>query len=162
MNWHLNVVFFVGRICYMKTFILTLAIIISLIHPIQADELDTLARAIEIANKRINEGLVILPLNTEQEFEKSAGRQLEFALIEIKGEKLLTEEWYDLALYCLARKNKRYQLALNILEKEYGLDNHPRLKRWIKKRIEILKNKNFKEDNFDTNKELSDLRKIFL
>ena len=70
MNWHLNVGFFVGRICYMKTFILTLAIIISLIHPIQADELDTLARAIEIANKRINEGLVILPLNTEQEFER--------------------------------------------------------------------------------------------
>ncbi|MBQ2591711.1 MAG: hypothetical protein II567_00340 [Candidatus Riflebacteria bacterium] len=124
-----------------------------------ADELSIIEKAAFLANNRLTQGIFLTEIKDEKSFEEQAGKQIEFALISLNSQDLLTEDWYDLVLYCLARKHKYYNLALSILKKEYEIEKYPRLRKWIQKRINLLQQKEFIEDDFDIKAELSDLRK---
>ena len=124
-----------------------------------ADELSTVEKAAIIANNRITQGILLTEIKDEKSFEEQVGKQIEFALISLNAENILTEDWYDLALYCLARKHRYYNLALFILKKEYEIEKYPRLRKWIQKRINLLQQKDFYEEEFDIKSEFSDLRK---
>ena len=124
-----------------------------------ADELSIIEKAAFLANNRLTQGIFLTDIKDEKSFEEQAGKQIEFALISLNSQDLLTEDWYDLVLYCLARKHKYYNLALSILKKEYEIEKYPRLRKWIQKRINLLQQKEFIEDDFDIKAELSDLRK---
>lgn len=140
-----------------KIIIILLFLSISLI--LFADELSTLEEAAIIADNRLKQGIFLSEITDEKSFEKEAGKQIEFALISLNAENLLTEDWYDLALYCLARKHKYYTLAVSILKKEYEIEKFPRLRKWIQKRILLLEQPKFIEDDFDIKAELLDFRK---
>ena len=124
-----------------------------------SDGLSMVEKATLIANNRLTQGIFLTDIKDEKSFKEQAGKQIEFALIISNSQKLLTEDWYDLSLYCLARKHKYYNLALSILKKEFEIENYPRLRKWIQKRINLLEQKDFNEEDFDINAELSDLRK---
>ena len=124
-----------------------------------ADELSTIEKAAFLANNRLTQGIFLTDIKDEKSFEEQAGKQIEFALISLNSQDLLTEDWYDLVLYCLARKHKYYNLALSILKKEYEIEKYPRLRKWIQKRINLLQQKDYYEEDFDISTELSDLRK---
>ena len=76
-----------------------------------------------------------------------------------QAQELLTEDWFDLLLYCIARKYRYYNLALRLLRKEYEMEEFPQLRRWINHRIKMLEKNNFSESAFDIRAELYDLRK---
>ena len=141
------------KIFFLIVYILCSSFILS------ADELSTVEKAAIMANNRLTQGILLTEIKDEKSFEEQAGKQIEFALISLNAENLLTEDWYDLALYCLARKHKYYNLALFILKKEYEIEKYPRLRKWIEKRINLLQQKDFHEEDFDIKAELSDLRK---
>ena len=124
-----------------------------------ADELSTIEKAAVIANNRLSQGLLLEEIKNQKSFEEQAGKQIEFALISLNSQELLTEDWFDLALYCLARKHKYYNLAISILKKEYEIEKYPRLRKWIQNRIQLLEQQNFIEDEFDIKVELLDFRK---
>ncbi len=124
-----------------------------------ADELSTIEKAAFLANNRLTQGIFLTDIKDEKSFEEQAGKKIEFALISLNSQDLLTEDWYDLLLYCLARKYKYYNLALSILKREFEIEKYPRLRKWIKKRIILLEQKDFYEEDFDISTELSDLRK---
>jgi hypothetical protein len=142
----------------MKKIYLLLIFFLSTIS-IFADELSTIEKAAVLANNRLSQGFFLTDIKDEKSFEEQAGKQIEFALISLNSQELLTEDWYDLLLYCLARKHKYYNLALSILKKEFEIEKYPRLRKWIKKRIILLEQKDFYEEDFDISTELSDLRK---
>ena len=143
----------------MKKILIVIALILVSAIILSADELSTLEKAAIMANNRLIQGILLTEIKNEKSFEEQAGKQIEFALISLNAENLLTEDWYDLALYCLARKHRYYSLALSILKKEYDIEKYPRLRRWIEKRINLLQQKDFYEEDFDIKTELSDLRK---
>ncbi|MBR4569828.1 MAG: hypothetical protein IKO19_04090 [Candidatus Riflebacteria bacterium] len=143
----------------MKKILLLIVYIICSSFILSADELSTIEKAAIMANNRLTQGILLTEIKDEKSFEEQAGKQIEFALISLNAENLLTEDWYDLVLYCLARKHKYYNLALSILKKEYEIEKYPRLRKWIQKRINLLQQKDFCEEDFDINSELSDLRK---
>ena len=143
----------------MKKILIVIALILVSAIILSADELSTLEKAAIMANNRLTQGILLTEIKNEKSFEEQAGKQIEFALISLNAENLLTEDWYDLALYCLARKHRYYSLALSILKKEYDIEKYPRLRRWIEKRINLLQQKDFYEEDFDIKTELSDLRK---
>ena len=143
----------------MKKILLLIVYILCSSFILSADELSTVEKAAIMANNRLTQGILLTEIKDEKSFEEQAGKQIEFALISLNAENLLTEDWYDLALYCLARKHKYYNLALSILKKEYEIEKYPRLRKWIQKRINLLQQKNFHEEDFNIKAELSDLRK---
>lgn len=124
-----------------------------------ADQLNILEKAALMADARLSQGLLIEEYKNEAEFEKQAGFQIEFALINLDSRDMLTEDWYDLALYCLARKHKYYDLALRVLKKEYEIEKYPSLSRWIKSRIKHIEKPGFSEENFSISEELRNFRK---
>ena len=124
-----------------------------------ADELSLIEKASLLADSRLNQGIFLSEITDEKSFEEQAGKQIEFALISLNSQELLTEDWFNLILYCLARKHKYYNLALSILKKEYEIEKYHRLRKWIQKRINMLQPKDFHEEDFDIKAELSDLRK---
>lgn len=140
-----------------KSCLLLLLLLSTLI--IFADELSDVEKATILANNRLTQGIFLTDIKDEKTFELQAGKQIEFALISLNSQELLTEDWYDLSLYCLARKHKYYNLALSILKREYEIEKYPRLRKWIKKRIILLEQKDFYEEDFDIKAELLDLRK---
>jgi hypothetical protein len=142
----------------MKIFILILSFFFTSLN-LFANELSTIEKAIICVDKRINQGIFLSEITDEKTFVEQASRQIEFALINLNSQDLLTEDWYNLALYCLARKYKYYPLALSILKKEYEIESYHKLRKWIEKRINLLKQSNFMEEEFDIKAELSDLRK---
>lgn len=127
-----------------------------------ADELSILERAIHIADNRLNQGIFLTNIVTDKDFAEQASRQVEFALIYLKSQNIFNEDMYNLSLYCLSRKHKRYSLAISVLKKAYETEEYNKLKNWMKKRIILLENKDFIEDNFDISKEIADLRKNVL
>lgn len=139
--------------------ILTLIVFILWSCVISADQLNTLEKATLMADSRLSQGLLIENFNSEADFEKQAGFQIEFALINLESREMLTEDWFDLALYCLARKHKYYNLALKILKKEYEIEKYPKLSRWIMHNINLLEKPGFKEDNFNISEELHQFRR---
>ena len=143
----------------MKKFLFVIVFILYSSFILFADELSTVEKAAIMANNRLTQGILLTEIRDEKSFEEQAGKQIEFALISLKAENLLTEDWFDLALYCLARKHKYYNLALSILKKEYEIEKYPRLRKWIEKRINLLQQKDFHEEDFDIKAEFSDLRK---
>ena len=142
----------------MKIFILILSFFLTSLN-LFADELSTIEKAIICVDKRINQGIFLSEITDEKTFIEQTSRQIEFALINLNSKDLLTEDWNNLALYCLARKYKYYSLALSILKKEYEIESYHKLRKWIAKRINLLEQKNFMEEGFDIKAELSDLRK---
>ena len=143
----------------MKKILLLIVYILCSSFILSADELSTIEKAAIMANNRLTQGILLTEIKDEKSFEEQAGKQIEFALISLNAENLLTEDWYDLALYCLAREHKYYNLALFILKKEYEIEKYPRLRKWIQKRINLIQQKNFHEEDFNIKAELSDLRK---
>ena len=127
-----------------------------------ADELSILEKAIHMADNRLKQGFFLTNIVTDKDFTEQASRQVEFALISLKSQNIFTEDMYNLSLYCLSRKHKRYALAISVLKQAYEVEEYNKLKIWLKKRISILENKDFIEDNFDINKEIADLRKNVL
>ena len=115
-------------------------------------------KAISLANKRFNQGIFLEDLSNDENFEKEAGRQIEFAFINLNAKEIFSDDWYIFSVYCLARKHKRYTLALSKLKQAYDVEEYTKLKKWIKRRIDLLNNENFKEDDFDIGNEISDLR----
>lgn len=142
-----------------KILIIIAFILLNSAFSLFADELSTVEKAAILANNRLTQGILLTEIKDEKSFEEQAGKQIEFALISLNAENLLTEDWYDLALYCLARKHRYYGLALFILKKEYEIEKYPRLRKWIEQRIKLLQQKNFYEEDFDIKAELLDLRK---
>ncbi len=143
----------------MKRYLLVLLLFFP-IAAASADVLATIEKAISIADRRISQGIFLTEIKNDREFESQACRQMEFALINLNSKEPLTDDWYNLSIYCLSRKHKRYNLALSILKKAYDAEEYPKFKKWIKKRIDLLETKSFIEDNFDINKEISDLRRV--
>lgn len=125
----------------------------------RADELHTIEKAANIVQSRLEQGLFFTPINDEQSFEEQVGKQIQFALMSLNAQELLTEDWFDLLLYCIARKYRYYNLALRLLKKEYEMEEFPQLRRWINHRIKMLEKNNFSESAFDIRAELYDLRK---
>lgn len=141
----------------MKTILLI--ILVFLTQPLPADSLEDLKDATLLANSRLTDGIFMERILDANSFEKQASQQIEFALISINRRDLLTEEWFDMALYCLARKHKKYSTALKILKKEYSIEKYPKLTRWLKSRIELLSEPEFNETNFSISAEFADFRK---
>lgn len=129
-------------------------------HILYADELAIVEKAIFIVDERIYKGIFLSEISDDKTFENEVTRMLEFAYISLGKEKFLTEEWFDLSIYCLARKYKYYKLAINLLKKEYEIIKYHKLRKWIKARIQLLDNSDFFESDFDIKKEVNDLRKI--
>ena len=143
---------------YMKK-LLTILLFILISSVLFADQLYTLEKAILMADSRLAHGILIESYKSEAEFEKQAGTQIEFALINLDSRDMLTEDWYDLALYCLARKYKYYNLALRLLKKEYEIEKYPRLSRWIMSRVKLLEAPGYSEESFNVTEELRDFRR---
>ncbi len=139
-------------------FIILFIMLISLSN-LYADELNIIEKAINIAHNRLTQGLFVSEISNEKEFEEQAGKQIEFALISLNSRDLITDDWHSLCVYCLARKHKYFNLAISILKEAYNAENYPKLRKWIKKRIDLLEKYNLINENFDINKELKDLRK---
>lgn len=130
--------------------------------PSNADELSIIEQVTTDVNIRINQGSLLTEITDDKSFEKEASRLIEFAFINLNSKNLLTEDWFDLTLYCIARKQKYYKLAISILKKEYEIEKYHKLRLWLKKRITLLETPNFYENDFNINQELSDLReKVF-
>ena len=144
-----------------KIFISLLFFILS-ISAVNADELATIEKAIQLANNRLTQGVLIIDIKNDIDFEKETCRLVEFALIGLNSKELFNDYCYYLSIYCLARKHKRYLLAKSILIQAYETEEYPKLKNWIKKRIDILNKVNFKEEDFSIIKEISDLRRNVL
>lgn len=125
----------------------------------RADELHTIEKAANIVQNRLEQGLFFTPITDEQSFEEQAGKQIQFAIMSLNAHELLTEDWFDLLLYCIARKYRYYNLALRLLRKEYEMEEYPQLRRWINHRIKMLEKNSFSESAFDIRAELYDLRK---
>lgn len=146
----------------MKKIIISIILIILLIPATYADDLTTIEKAINIADLRLNQGITLIDIKSDNDFENEACRLVEFALSSLNSDKLFNEDCYNLSIYCLSRKHKRYALAVSVLKKAYDIEEYYKLKKWIKIRISLLDNKDFIEDNFDISKEISDFRKNVL
>ena len=126
--------------------------------PLNADDFSNLEKVISIAEKRISSGILLINNINEKNFIEEANKQIEFAMHSLNLNNLLEEDYINLSLYCLARKKQYYSIAISILKSAYEVENYPKLKRWIKKRISILEQYNFYESDFDIKKELQNLK----
>lgn len=144
----------------MKILFLIISLFIS--QTLYGDALDRLKSATIIADSRLSDNIFFNSIESEKDFKEQAEKQIEFALISLNSDDLLTEDWVDLSLYCLARKYKYYNLAIHILKKEFEIEKYPRLNRWIKSRILVLTKANFYETAFSISDEFTDFRqKVF-
>ena len=100
-------------------------------------QLGNLKKAVSICIERLDSN-ALLPAGENQDFLTTAARQLEFALLSQGKPELLEEDYYNFALYLIARHYGKYGPAIELLEYEYRLAGFKALKNWLQNRIETL------------------------
>lgn len=131
-------------------------------------QVDTLEKAVLLAALRLDSETLITELS-EKDFLSQAGRQVEFALINLEAGNLLEEDYYHLALYMIARNSAKLDQALELLQYELKFAELKAVKAWLTEKIReiLLLKKAIAEnrpiwDRFDISKEFSGFKKALL
>jgi hypothetical protein len=121
----------------LPTTLLTLYFVFSVVLASAASvisELRTLEDAVNLTISRLESGIGF-DYGNDEDFCFAAGQQLQLSLLSLDAGHLLQEDYYNLSLYIVARSQRHYAFALELLQRELQAADFRFLQSWLKARI---------------------------